>query len=114
MFIDCSYNDTSRGILRWYMFTYPLYIAFGLLASINIIAFIVMAIDKQRSRQRGDIDRIPEVIVFFLATAFGAIGIYTAILLLRHKTRKWYFQIGIPLLIMQNAATVYLAWYLIF
>jgi uncharacterized membrane protein YsdA (DUF1294 family) len=26
----------------------------------------------------------------------------------RHKTKKWYFQIAIPLLILQNLATLYL------
>lgn len=92
------------------MTPYLTYTLIGLLASINATAFVVMAVDKRRSTQNGNIERIPEGILFFLAAAFGSVGIYLAMHLLRHKTRKWYFQIGIPLLIAQNTATVYILW----
>ncbi len=85
-------------------------ILLAILAAINIFAFVVMANDKRKSIASGNPDRIPEGILFFLASAGGAIGIYTAMILLRHKTRKWYFQIGIPLLILQNIATGYVIW----
>jgi len=85
-------------------------ILIAILAAINIFAFLVMANDKRKSVASGNPDRIPEGILFFLATAGGAVGIYTAMILLRHKTRKWYFQVGIPLLILQNLATGYLFW----
>lgn len=84
------------------------YILFGTLALINISAFAVVAYDKRLSRRGGDQERIPEGILFFMASIMGAIGVYLAMLTLRHKTRKWYFQIGIPLLILQNLAVVYL------
>jgi len=72
-----------------------------------------MANDKRKSTKANPSshsrsDRTPEGILFFLATAFGAIGIYLAMHLLRHKTKKWYFQLGIPMLIIQNVATIYL------
>lgn len=85
-------------------------ILIAIIAVINIFAFIVMANDKRKSIAGGNTERIPEGILFFLATAFGSIGIYTAMLLLRHKTHKWYFQGGIPLLILQNVATGYVIW----
>lgn len=82
----------------------------GVFVAINIIAFIIVAYDKRKSVVgRGD-ERTPEGKIFFLAAAFGAIGVYAAMLLFRHKTRKWYFQLGIPLLILQNSAAVYLVW----
>jgi uncharacterized membrane protein YsdA (DUF1294 family) len=84
------------------------YILLGVLAIINILAFAVMAYDKRLSRKGGDQDRIPEGTLFFMASAMGALGVYLGMLTLRHKTRKWYFQIGIPLLIIQNLAMVYL------
>jgi uncharacterized membrane protein YsdA (DUF1294 family) len=31
----------------------------------------------------------------------------------RHKTQKWYFQLGIPLVIFQNLATIYVIWKII-
>jgi uncharacterized membrane protein YsdA (DUF1294 family) len=76
----------------------------------NIFAFFVMANDKRKSAASGNPDRTPEGILFFLATAFGSIGIYLAMIIFRHKTRKWYFQIGIPLLIIQNTVSIYLLW----
>jgi uncharacterized membrane protein YsdA (DUF1294 family) len=82
-------------------------ILLAILAIINIFVFFVMTNDKRKSIAQNNPDRIPEGILFFLATAGGSIGIYTAMILLRHKTRKWYFQVGIPLLILQNIAIGY-------
>ena len=87
----------------------------GVFAAINLAAFAVMAYDKHISRKRGDTgrersqstDRIPEGMIFFMASALGAVGVYLGMLTFRHKTRKWYFQIGIPLMILQNLAVVY-------
>ena len=92
------------------MFTQIEYGILIIIGAINIVSFAVMMNDKRRSIRGGATERIPEGILFFLAAAAGAIGIYAAMHLLRHKTRKWYFQIGIPLLIVQNAATLYLLW----
>ncbi|MES2749493.1 MAG: DUF1294 domain-containing protein [Patescibacteria group bacterium] len=83
-------------------------ILLAILAVINIFAFLVMANDKRKSIAGGNIERTPEGVLFFLAAAGGSLGIYLAMILLRHKTRKWYFQVGIPLIIMQNVATLYL------
>lgn len=78
-----------------------------LFLAINFIAFLVMLIDKNRSANPGT-ERISEGMLFFLATAFGGLGVYIGMFAFRHKTRKWYFLIGIPLLILQNAALAYL------
>ncbi len=82
-------------------------ILLSLLATINIITFLVMANDKRKSTRGGNTERIPEGLIFFLATIAGAAGVYAGMLIFRHKTRKWYFQLGIPLLILQNLATLY-------
>jgi uncharacterized membrane protein YsdA (DUF1294 family) len=79
----------------------------GAFALMNLLAFFVMANDKRKSVAAGNPDRTPEGILFFLATAGGSLGIYLAMIIFRHKTRKWYFQIGIPLLILQNTATFF-------
>ena len=72
----------------------------------NSIALILMWIDKERSRGSG-VERISEGMLFFLATFFGSVGVLIGMYLFRHKTRKWYFVIGIPLLIVENLATLY-------
>ncbi|MCF7860532.1 DUF1294 domain-containing protein [Patescibacteria group bacterium] len=74
---------------------------------INILAFIIMLSDKIKSR-KVEAQRISEGKLFFIATAFGALGVYAGMLVFRHKTRKWYFLLGVPLLIVQNASLIYL------
>ncbi len=74
---------------------------------INLLAFIIMLMDKIKAKRAGA-ERISEGKLFFLATVFGALGVYAGMLIFRHKTRKWYFLIGIPLLIIENMALVYI------
>jgi len=74
---------------------------------INLLAFFIMLLDKIKSTKPG-VKRISEGMLFFLATSFGSIGVYAGMFIFRHKNRKWYFVIGIPLLIIQNAALIYL------
>lgn len=73
---------------------------------VNATAFFVMLWDKSRSRKK-DAERISEGMLFFMATVFGSIGVLAGMFTFRHKTRKWYFVLGIPLLIAQNAAFLY-------
>lgn len=80
----------------------------GTFAAINVISFMVMASDKRRAVRGENNGRSPEGFIFFLASAFGGVGVYAGMLVFRHKTKKWYFQIGIPLLIAQNFATLHL------
>lgn len=82
------------------------HIAIGVFAAINLVSFIIMGNDKRKSIRSGA-DRTPEGLLFFMASAFGAIGVYAGMFAFRHKTKKWYFLLGIPLLILQNIATMY-------
>jgi len=79
----------------------------GIVVAINIFSFLVMAYDKRKSTQRRSTERTPEGLIFFMAAMFGGIGVYLGMLAFRHKTQKWYFQLGIPLLILQNLVTIY-------
>lgn len=88
-------------------------ILIGAIVAINIFSFLVMAYDKRRSMRGGNTERVSEGMIFFMATVFGSVGVYASMLVFRHKTKKWYFQLGIPLLILQNLATVYLGWEMI-
>ncbi len=73
---------------------------------INSISFILMVIDKRRSILKND--RIREATLFFWAICFGSVGVFTAMHLIRHKNRKWYFNIGIPLLIIQQVIVIWM------
>ncbi len=74
---------------------------------LNIFSFLLMAIDKARSRQTNE-RRISEGMMFFLSAAFASFGVYAGMFAFRHKTKKWYFLLGIPLLMLENLATIYL------
>ncbi|HBO16853.1 MAG TPA: DUF1294 domain-containing protein [Candidatus Moranbacteria bacterium] len=75
--------------------------------AVNLLAFLVMFLDKVKSKKSGA-ERISEGMLFFLAAAFGSVGVYAGMFAFRHKSRKWYFLIGIPILILQNCAFLYL------
>jgi len=80
--------------------------------AINLLAFFVMMADKVKSRKR-NAERISEGMLFFMATVFGSIGVYLGMFAFRHKTQKWYFLLGIPMLIIQNSAFLYLIYLLL-
>jgi len=88
---------------------YRLLIIILVLLMVNLIAFLIMLVDKVKSANQGA-TRISEGMLFFMATAFGSLGVYAGMFAFRHKTQKWYFLVGIPLLIIQNAAAAYLVY----
>jgi len=75
-------------------------------ALVNLVAFLTMWVDKRRAKKNNK-ERISEGMLFFLATMFGSIGVYLGMFAFRHKTHKWYFIVGIPMLIFENCATLY-------
>lgn len=81
----------------------------GLLGVLNLSAFLLMWWDKHKSQKNGA-ERIPEGLLFFWAAAFGSLGVWAGMVALRHKTRKWYFVVGVPLLVMQQGALLWLAY----
>jgi len=83
-----------------------LLIILGILAAINIISYFVIVLDKESAKKGGD--RINEGVLFFWAALFGGIGIYLGMFTAHHKTRKWYFYFGIPLIILQNLCFLFL------
>lgn len=83
------------------------------LLMVNSASFLVMYLDKRRSKKVGA-ERIPEGLMFFTAAAFGSLGVLGGMMMFRHKTAKWYFALGVPLLMVQNSATLYVTFYLLF
>ncbi len=78
----------------------------ALFLAVNVASFLVMGWDKRRARQTGA-ERIPEGTLFCMATLFGAAGVLLGMLIFRHKTRVWYFLLGIPFAMLQNVVTWY-------
>ena len=71
----------------------------------NLIAFVVMGIDKRKARLNAW--RTPEKLLFILAIAGGAVGIWAGMRVFKHKTRKLKFSLGVPaIFIVQVSALV--------
>ena len=52
--------------------------------------------------------RIPEKVLFGAALLGGSVGAWAGMYLFHHKTRHWYFVVGMPLILAVQAALV---WY---
>lgn len=73
---------------------------------INLLAFLLMGLDKAKAR-RGRW-RIPEKTLFLSALAGGSLGSILGMQTFRHKTKHASFRIGMPcILILQLALAVF-------
>ncbi|MBQ6293789.1 MAG: DUF1294 domain-containing protein [Lachnospiraceae bacterium] len=85
----------------------PVWIAvIAWLVIINLVAFAIFGIDKKRAK-KGQW-RIPEKTLFLSAILGGSIGAILGMYLFRHKTKHWYFRIGIPAILIAQIVIVYL------
>lgn len=75
---------------------------------VNAASLLVMTADKLSARK--NLPRIPERTLFLLALIGGSIGSIAGMYLMRHKTRHWYFVVGMPAIALLQAA--FLIWLL--
>jgi len=68
------------------------------LAMINITAFIIMGMDKYRSKSGAW--RIPEKHLLLIALAGGAVGMLLGMKVFRHKTKHTSFIILVPVILL--------------
>ena len=76
---------------------------------INLIGFAVMFIDKQKAK-RGSW-RIPENTIFIITAIGGGIGTIAGMYIFRHKTKKWTFTIGLPVLLILDILAIIYFWF---
>ena len=77
------------------------------LALINLTTFIIYGADKRRARQGKW--RVPEKTLFLLPLLGGSVGALLGMRVFHHKTKHWYFVVGMPLiLVCQAALAIYL------
>lgn len=82
-------------------------IAIVYLIIVNIAGLSVMGIDKRRAVRHEW--RIPEKMLFLCSLLGGSAGTWAGMYLFHHKTKHWYFVIGMPLiLILQLLLVIYL------
>ena len=77
------------------------------LIAVNLVTFALFGTDKRRAVLGRW--RIRESVLLGASLIGGAAGGLLAMRLFRHKTRKWYFAFGVPLMLMLQAV---LLWHL--
>ena len=92
---DRNCNEISKGkigkemeiLLNWKIVLLYLLV-------INLAAFVMMGTDKKRAKRKEW--RIPERALFGSALLGGSIGAIAGMYCFRHKTKHWYFVLGMP------------------
>ena len=73
----------------------------------NLVGLVLMGADKSKARRHRW--RIPERVLFLSAILGGSLGATVGMWLFHHKTRHWYFVVGMPaILVLQVAAFILL------
>ena len=77
---------------------YPMYFLYFYLAFINIFAVIITVTDKKHAEQHKW--RVSEAMLLFVSAIGGGVSMYVMMRLIRHKTRKLKFMLGIPIIVV--------------
>lgn len=90
------------------MFSNPIIIAIIAVYLIiaNIAGFASMGIDKKKAEKKQW--RTPEATLFLIAAIGGSIGSIIGMRHFRHKTKHWYFVVGMPLILVIQIALIIL------
>ena len=72
------------------------------LVIINLASFLTFGADKRRARK--DKWRVRERTLFLLAIIGGSVGALLGMYVFHHKTKHWYFCVGIPFILVLQIA----------
>ncbi len=82
-------------------------ILIGYLAVISILSVLVCIYDKIASKTGKVKLRIPEKSLFIWSALGGGVAMFLTMQLIRHKTKHLQFMIGIPVIIILQAAAIW-------
>ena len=80
-------------------------------AIISIISIIVCIYDKKISKKNKVELRTPEKTLLLLSALGGSVAMFITMLLIRHKTKHVKFMLGIPLIMVVQAAAIFALFY---
>lgn len=75
------------------------------LLSVNLLAFAIMVLDKRAAIN--NYWRVPEKTLWALALTGGSLGLLIASKIVRHKTKKKIFVMGLPLILFGQCTFLY-------
>lgn len=67
---------------------------------INVVAFLIMGLDKFKARK--GLWRISEATLLLLALFMGAVGVWVGMYVFRHKTQHKLFRFALPIMVIIN------------
>ena len=76
---------------------------------ITFLGYLLMGLDKHKAMRNQW--RIPEKVLFLVAALGGSVGCIVGMQVFRHKTKHWYFQLGMPLILLAQIALAAGVWY---
>ena len=90
----------------------PLHIQLLLLylLAVNLLAVVLTLLDKYKAQRHKW--RIKERTLLVTAAIGGSVGMYCTMQIIRHKTKKLKFMLGIPLIFLLQAAVSVAVWWL--
>ena len=68
----------------------------------TIVGLIIMKADKTKAEKKKW--RIKEATLFLVSAIGGSLGTWAGMYLFRHKTKHWYFVVGMPLILIAHIA----------
>lgn len=89
----------------------PYYLLGGWLGLISLVSIAVTVHDKVAAKAARR--RVPERTLLILAALGGGAAMYLTMHLIRHKTRKAKFMVGIPAILVAEAAAALALWWLL-
>lgn len=84
-----------------------MYIILAVVVAVNLLAFLLMGIDKRKARKHRH--RIPERVLLGFAICGGGLGILLGMIVFRHKTnnsRHPAFTKGVPIILLSELIVV--------
>ncbi len=77
----------------------------------SVISIVVCIYDKKISKKNRVELRIPEATLLGLSALGGSVAMFICMLLTRHKTKHFKFMVGIPVIILLQAAAIFALFY---
>ena len=71
------------------------------LGVMTVVGFFAMKRDKAKAKKKQW--RTPEAVLFLIALIGGSLGTFLGMWVCRHKTKHWYFVLGMPLILIAHA-----------
>ena len=77
------------------------------IAVISLVSIIVCIYDKKISKKNRVELRTPEKTLLILSALGGSVAMFITMLIIRHKTKHVKFMLGIPLIMVVQAAAIF-------